>query len=88
MALEQRLRNIEERLKRQMRGTKCEPQYIDLLDLPKEMIVETFRILKESTQGCQCMLKLDQIEGANSSEYIPFDQFTPEQLYDLMSAKI
>lgn len=84
MPLEQRLGQIEKKLKPLPKGPKYEPQYMDLFDFPKETVVTALGVLKDVTGDYQCILKLNQIENANLNEYIALNHLTPAQLYDLM----
>jgi hypothetical protein len=86
VGIETRLKQIEIVLWSRVGISVKEPEFIDLLDLPKETVIGAFGVLKEAMQG-QCMLRLDPSENGRQAEYIPFDQFTPEQIYDLMEAR-
>ena len=84
MALEQRLRQIEGRLELQMRGIKCETQYIDLLDLPKETLIAMLRVLWEANGSYQGLLSRDQLEGIDAESQDMINKLKPEQFYDLL----
>ena len=82
--LESRLKQIEDKLKLQMGVWKEEPLYIDLLDLPKETVIDTFDVLKEATGGYQCMVSQDEKTAAGQDELNALDLLSPEQYYDLL----
>ena len=81
--LENRLRQIEDKLKMQLEMSKGEPQYLDLLELPQETVVDTFRVLKEATGGYQCLVVREQIATADQEDN-DLDELTPEQLYNIL----
>jgi hypothetical protein len=85
--LESRLKKIEGRLNMQSKYPATEPEFIDLLDLPKDTVIGALGILKDATGGFQCMLKQDQIERASSNQFVTLDQLTPDQFYSLMLAQ-
>jgi len=82
--LKSRLRQIEIKLKLQLDVRKEEPQYIYLLDLPKETVIEAFAVLKEATGGNQCLLSAAQRTTATQEELEDLDLLSPEQCYDLL----
>lgn len=84
--LKNRLRQVEMRFKTQIGNRVTKPEFINLFDLPRETVIGAFDVLKDAMLG-QGMLKLDRSESTNQTEYISFDQFMPEQLYDLMKAE-
>ena len=79
--LESRLRQIEDKLKLQLKAPKEEPQYLDLLELPQETVVDTFRVLKEATGGYQCLFRREQDPPVSLEELNELQQLTPEQFY-------
>jgi hypothetical protein len=82
--LEHRLRLVEIQLNRQQKNAVSEPKFVSLLDLPKEIVIGAFEVLKAATGGYQYMLQLDKTESANSNEYICLNQLTPREFYNLM----
>ena len=83
MAFEQRLRQIENRLKRQPGGHKYEPEYMDLLDLPKETVIDTLGVLKDAG-GYQLMFRQEQVAMVSKDELNALNKLTPGQFYEMM----
>lgn len=82
--LEIRLRQLEGKFKLQLKTSQEEPQYLDLLEFPQEMVLETFRILKETTGGYRCLFRREQVTAVSQEELNKLDQLTPEQLYNIL----
>ena len=83
MALEQRLRQIEKIMKLLPEPDSQEPMYLDLLELPKETVIEAFGILKDAG-GYQLMFKREQIANTSENEISELNKLTPGQFYEMM----
>ena len=83
MALEQRLRQIEIRLKQQQRVPHDEPQCKDLLNIPKETEIEAFGIIKDAG-GYQLMFRPEEVAMMSKDEISELNQLTPVQFYEMI----
>jgi len=80
MALEQRLRQIEIRLKQQQRVMHDEPH---LLNIPKETEIEAFGIIKDAG-GYQLMFRPEEVAMMSKDEISELNQLTPVQFYEMI----
>jgi len=83
LALEQRLRQIEKILKPLPEVSIYKPEYIDLLDLPKETVIAAFGILKDAG-GYQLMFRKEQVAMVSEDERNSLNNLTPDQFYEMM----
>ena len=87
MALEQRLRQIEIRLKQQPKVPHTEPQNKDLLHIPKETEIEAFGIIKEAG-GYQLMFRPEEVAMMSKDELSELNQLTPVQFYEMIHGSV
>ena len=83
MALEQRLKQIEIRLKKQPRVPHYEAKYVDLFDFPKDTVIGALSTIKDAG-GYQLMFKPELVAIASENEISALNTLTPDPFYEMM----